>query len=314
MGQERGMVLRIEKISPNDGQGLRTVVFLKGCPLRCAWCSTPESQQSKREWFYKQAKCRRCGKCILACPQGALSISPETNTVIRDKGKCTECFLCADACAFRAIGVYGKMMTVDQVMKEIRKESVFYFCSGGGVTLSGGDVLLQADFAQAILRECREDCINTSAELDMYGSYDNVRKVMKYLNSAFVDIKIMDSGLHRKWTGVENTSILENIRKASSDFPDVPLHIRMPLIPGVNNLSNHILSIVEYCKTIPTCNCLEFLPYHRLGVASYQYLGRKYVFSDLPAVMEEEAQGYLNILKSLKLPFTMEIAGKTFGC
>ncbi|MGL6201797.1 MAG: glycyl-radical enzyme activating protein [Lachnospiraceae bacterium] len=183
----QGTVLRIERISPSDGQGLRTVVYFKGCPLRCAWCSTPESQSSQPEWFYKQAKCQQCAACIMACPQSALSFSE--SAVIRDKSKCINCFKCASACLSHAIGIYGKTMTVDQVMREIRKDTLFYFYSEGGVTLSGGDVLVQADFAREILKACQEDCISTTAELDMYGSYKNVKKVLEYLDSYFVDIK-----------------------------------------------------------------------------------------------------------------------------
>lgn len=313
MEKREGIVLRIEKISPNDGSGLRTVVFLKGCPLRCQWCSTPESQSIQPEWFYKQAKCRRCARCIEVCPQKALSVSGDGRSIFRDKEKCIGCLRCAKVCYSRAMGVYGKTMTVEQVMREIRKESLFYFFSGGGVTLSGGDILLQADFARAVLRECREESINTAAELDMYGAYENVQKVMAYLDSAFVDIKLMDPMMHKRRTGADNRSILENIRRVSRDFPDVPLHIRVPFIPAVNDSRENMMATVEFCKDLPTCVSLEFLPYHRLGAAVYQYLGRPYSLLETPAMTPEEALRRTAFLSDLDLPFTVQVSGQAMG-
>jgi pyruvate formate lyase activating enzyme len=308
---EHGTVLRIEKISPNDGHGLRTVIFLKGCPLRCAWCSTPESQSAAPEWFYKQAKCLHCARCIQACPQGALSVSADRTAVVRDKRKCVNCFQCASVCCSHAIGVYGKTMTVEQVMKEIRKESLFYFCSGGGVTLSGGDVLLQADFARAILMECREDCINTMAELDMYGPYENIQKVLAHLDSCFIDVKLMNPQQHKQWTGADNVSILDNIRRTALDFPHTPLHIRVPLIPGVNDTAENIRATAAFCETLATCHSLEFLPYHRLGTAAYQYTDRPYALGQLPPMTYPEAYEHVRVLKDRPLPFSVQIAGKT---
>ena len=143
-------ILRIEHTSISDGEGMRTVVFFKGCPLRCAWCSTPESHLRNREVYYKKERCTGCRRCMSVCPQGALSVSP-SGAMLRDHEKCTNCFACAEACLYGAMRIYGKEMTVEQVMKEIEKDQVFYFHSGGGVTLSGGDVLMQADFAEELL-------------------------------------------------------------------------------------------------------------------------------------------------------------------
>lgn len=195
---KQGTVLRIEKISPNDGQGLRTVVFLKGCPLRCAWCSTPESQSIRPELFYKQSKCLHCARCIRACPQGALSVSDDRRAVVRDRSRCTGCFHCAEVCPVHATGIYGQQMTVEQVMEEVRKESLFYFFSDGGVTLSGGDVLVQADFACEILRACKEDSLHTMAEPDMFGPYEPARRVIALLDGYYTDIKLMDPGAQNR--------------------------------------------------------------------------------------------------------------------
>lgn len=303
----QGTVLRIEKISPNDGSGLRTVVFLKGCPLRCQWCSTPESQSVKPELYYKQAKCIHCGRCITKCPQHALSVSEDRRAVVRDRNRCIQCFRCAGVCLTEATGVYGKSMTVQEVMEEIRKETLFYFFSGGGVTLSGGDVLLQAEFAAEILRNCREECIDTTAELDMFGSYDNVRMVFEYLDSVHVDVKVMDSEIHKNWTGVGNETILENIRRASEEFPDKPMCVRVPLIPEISDTEENIRCTVEFCRKLPSCRELEFLPYHRLGSATYEYLGRPYGLQELEPMSAEAAEKKLCMIDRTSLPFAVKV-------
>ena len=310
---EQGTVLRIEKISPNDGMGLRTVVFLKGCPLRCAWCSTPEGQSTKPEWYYKQAKCLHCGRCIRACPEKALSVSEDRTALIHDRAKCVECFRCADVCPTHAVGVYGKLMTVEEVMREIRKESLFYFHSGGGVTLSGGDILLQADFAAALLKECKQDCIHTMAELDLFGAYDRVAKLAPLLDACFVDVKHMDSAQHKRWTGVDNETILQNLLRLSSEFPQLPLHIRVPLIPGVNDSEENILATAEFCRRLTSCQTLEFLPYHRLGIATYQYTQRDYPMGELEALPVTDACSRVEFLCKQSWPFSIQVSGKTLS-
>lgn len=306
----QGTILRIERISPNDGMGLRTVIFFKGCPLRCAWCSTPESQNMQPEWFYKQAKCRHCTSCIQECPTGALLPSADHKSLVRNKNICINCFRCAEICSSQAIGVYGKTMCVEQIMDEIRKDRLFYFHSGGGVTLSGGDILLQADFALELLQACREECLNTAAELDMFGDYQAIKKLIPYLNSYFVDIKIMDSQQHEQWTGVSNETILRNICQASQDFPHTPMYVRVPLIPSVNDSEKNILSTAQFCRDLPSCQSLEFLPFHRLGAASYQYTDRTYAFAKQEAMTTGAALERVGFLKEYQFPFSVKIAGR----
>ncbi len=307
---EQGTVLRIEKVSPNDGPGLRTVVFLKGCPLHCQWCSTPESQHAAPEWSYKPRKCLHCAACIRACPHGALSVAADRVTLLRDRKKCVSCFACAAVCPTHAISVYGKTMTVDEVMGEIRKDSLFYFHSGGGVTLSGGDILLQADFAQAILRACQDECIHTMAELDLYGGYENVHKIFEQLDACFIDLKVMDGEIHKAVTGVDNGSILANARRVSREFPGVPLDIRVPLIPGINDDAKNLCATAAFCRELPTCRSLELLPFHRLGSAAYEYLGRAYPMGDQPAMTFEAACDAAACLQGRELPFALKISGK----
>lgn len=249
--EKTAKILRIEKISLNDGSGLRTVIFFKGCPLRCAWCSTPESQACYEEVYYQPQKCTLCGRCVEVCPNGALKLDPQAGQVLRNHTLCTNCAACVSICNRKAQGVYGRDMTLHQVMKHIHRDEVFYFHSGGGVTLSGGDILMQAEFARDVLRKCKESCIHTSAELDMFGSYEKIEMLLSDLDELYVDIKLMDAEQHKKWTGRDNQGILNNIRRAAMDCKKDSLHIRVPLIPGVNDSPKNILETVDFCKDLP---------------------------------------------------------------
>ncbi|BFL47744.1 glycyl-radical enzyme activating protein [Lactonifactor longoviformis] len=303
-------ILRIEKLSPNDGKGLRTVVFFKGCPLRCRWCSTPESQKMEQELYYRQAKCRGCGKCVSSCPQKALSLDESANRIKRDDNKCTKCLICAKVCPSNAAGVYGQVMTVEQVMKIILRDEVYYYHSGGGVTLSGGDVLCQAEFARDLLSLCKDAGIHTMAELDMYGDYSRIAMLLPYLDEFYADIKIMDGKIHKQYTGVDNHLILENIKKASKFSRPGALHIRVPLIWNINDNPENISETAEYCKALASCEELEFLPYHRLGESTYEYLGRGYTMSDLKPMTFEEAYEKVAFLKNFNIPFPVKVSGR----
>lgn len=309
-GEREGSVLRIEKISPNDGNGLRTVVFLKGCPLRCKWCSTPESQKREPQLYYQQTKCHLCGKCVSFCPEQALSMDRQEERIRRDQSKCTQCMKCVAVCNAGAHKIYGKKMTVKDVMRIIHRDEIFYYHSNGGVTLSGGDVLCQSEFAKEILEACKESGIHTMAELDMYGAYEHVERILPYLDEFFVDLKVMDPQLHKKWTGRENHSILENVRKAAENCKKDAIHIRVPLIWGMNDDRKNIEATADFCSRLKNCRELEFLPYHRLGIASYQYLGRPYELESLPAMTKEEACAKVDFLTSQDYPFEIRVSGK----
>lgn len=308
--EETGKILRIEKISLNDGQGMRTVIFFKGCPLRCAWCSTPESQCMNEEVCYQSQRCTGCGRCITACPQNALSVDEETGRIIRNRVLCTNCAACVKVCPAKAQGVYGKQMTLAQVMKQIYRDEVFYFHSGGGVTLSGGDVLLQAEFARKILQACKESGIHTAAELDLFGPYEKIQMLLPFLDVLYVDVKMMDPESHKKWTGQDNRGILENLRRVSEACGKDALHVRVPLVPGVNDSRGNLLATAEFCKSLPHCAELEFLPYHRLGQAAYTYLDRESLFRHMLSMTPEEAAEKIACLETCVLPFPVRVAGR----
>ncbi len=306
-------ILRIEHISITDGEGMRTVVFFKGCPLRCAWCSTPESHRMEPEVYYKKECCRFCGSCLVCCPQGALRFAEDRQGVIRDREKCTNCGACVEACAYHAMKVYGKRMTVSQVMREIEKDSMFHFFSGGGVTLSGGDLMLQADFARELLLACKDICMNTAAELDLYGAWENVEKVIPLLDSFYVDLKLMDSGRHQQWTGVGNESILANLRRAAEICAPGAIHIRTPVVWHITDAPENLLAVAEFCRELPNCVELEFLPYHRLGLHAYQQLGMEYSLVALPRMSYSEAWDKIAEVRNRHWPFRLKLAGEVLA-
>jgi pyruvate formate lyase activating enzyme len=276
-----GSVLRIERTSIHDGQGLRTVIFLKGCPLRCRWCSTPESQRQELERGYALDRCVSCGQCVRICPEEALQLSEEDGKVVVDSSKCRKCFVCAARCPHNAIKQYGRLMSVSETVREISKDEIFFFYSGGGVTISGGEPLSQPEFVAEVLRKCRELGINTAMETSFYAPFATIQKVLPYLNVLYVDLKHMDEKTHKQWVGHENSLILENLRQVDESDVPVDLIVRIPLVPGANDSDQNLLASAEFCQSLRKLQEIELLPYHRLGLETYRNLQRDYPLRDL---------------------------------
>ena len=248
---------------------------------------------------------------MTVCPSNALSILPGTTEITINRSLCNECLACCDVCLPRALNVYGEKMTVSQVMTLICRDEMFYFHSSGGVTLSGGDVLCYPGFAVELLTACKESNIHTMAELSMFGDSERINMLMPYLDEYYVDIKLMNSESHKKWTGVDNRSILENIRAVSQKWPKLGLRARVPLVPEANDGKTNIFETASFCRDLKNCLELEFLPYHRLGVSTYQYLDRKTPFAKTPAMTFEEAHEKVAFLSEMNLPFPVKVAGRT---
>lgn len=279
--QTKGLVFNIQKFSVHDGEGIRTLVFLKGCPLRCRWCSNPESQKREAEHAFNPMRCITaavCGYCAKSCTTGAISI--EDGLVRFDPLSCAQCFQCATVCPSGAQSVYGEQMTVGAVLDRVAEDGVFYNRSHGGITLSGGEALMQHEFALALLREARHRHIHSTIETCGCVPYEHLQEACRNLNALIYDLKCANPVLHKQYTGVDNSLIVENFQQICRDFPDLPIRARTPVIPGFNDNEDEIISIRKLIPNLPNVE-YELLPYHRMGQPKYAYLGRRYEMDDV---------------------------------
>lgn len=279
-----GTVFDIQRFSLHDGPGIRTIVFLKGCPLSCKWCSNPESQNMKPVIMYKKNECLHCGRCINACSRKAISF--ENKTFI-DRSICTGCGECANACPAGALVVKGKTMTVQQLIRELKKDATTYRRSGGGITLSGGEPLVQYEFAAELLRACKAQGWDTAIETTGAGITEAVEKIIPYVDTVLLDIKHLDTEKHKKFTGIGNEQILKNAARISQISSTV---VRVPVIPGFNYSEEEIRAITEFAKMLRGVRTIHLLPYHTFGENKYDLLGRDYALADIKPLKPEELE------------------------
>ena len=290
-----GIVLRIERCSIHDGPGLRTVIYLKGCPLSCRWCSTPESQSFKKQVGHDPRRCTGCGTCVASCPADALSIV--SGEIRRDLNRCTHCFGCAVVCPQNSHRGYGTTMSVAETVEEISKDEIFFFHSGGGVTISGGECFSQPDFTAAVLQECNRCGIDTAVETSFFSSWSSIEQSLPFLNTIYVDLKHANSDKHKDLIGAGNEIIYNNLRKLETSAFSNSLIIRIPLIPGVNDDDENLLELLAAINSLTKVAAIEILPYHRLGVSTYPLLDRKYQLETYPSPSENYLQERLSFLK-----------------
>lgn len=295
---KEGYVINIQPYSLHDGPGIRTSVFLKGCPLRCKWCSNPESQKSKPELAFNISKCigiKECSRCIDSCKYEAIKISTN-NEIGIERDLCKECHNCLSSCPSNALSSYGNLISVCEVLKVVERENVFYERSGGGMTLSGGEPLFQADFAIELLAEAKKRRIDTAMETCGYTEWGNLERACKFLNTIIFDIKCIDEDKHKKFTKVSNKNILSNFIKLCDKFPGLPKLVRTPIIPGFNDNEEDILEIVNFIKEKSNVK-YELLTYHRLGQPKYSYLGREYPMEK--SILDDEKISYLKSIAKI---------------
>lgn len=292
-----GRVLRIERSSNKDGFGLRTVVFFKGCPLRCEWCSTPESQNFRYETGVLRSRCTLCGRCAEVCPQKIIALDSGIGITV-DNSSCTGCGVCVDACKWDALRTYGVDMTSDEVIEEVTKDDIF-FHHGGGLTLSGGEVLFQPEFAVDILKKSYELGIDNTIETCAYAPWRVVASMLNYLPTIFIDLKIMDEAKHKRYTGMGNRLILENIIKIDNT-DKTKITIRVPFIPSVNDDIGNFENLADFCSNLRNLRTIEILPYHRLGSETYRNLGGNVPFPELLPPLKSEIIEKIKPLYRLK--------------
>lgn len=292
-GELKGILFNIQRFSLHDGPGIRTVIFFKGCPLKCQWCCNPESIDVSPQIIYNPDRCMKDGRCIKACSSGARSERGYS------AGNCTLCGACVDACPSGALELIGKYVSIRDVIEEVEKDRLFYESSGGGVTLSGGDPVFQKEFAVCLLSELKRLDIHTAVETSGYTPWPVIEEIIDAVDLLLYDLKHMDPEKHRRFTGVSNELVLENALKASFKIwsmqgSDKRIIFRIPLIGGVNSDKKNIESVGAFALKAKVDE-VHLLPYHRLGESKYRKLGKEYSFQAFTPGNEmiEEIMGIL---------------------
>jgi pyruvate formate lyase activating enzyme len=276
LAMTKGIVFNIQRYSLHDGPGIRTLVFLKGCPLRCLWCCNPESQRLQPEVEFFAAKCRGCGRCATACPAGAIDLAAPERI---HRSRCDGCGRCVDACPAGALKLDGQEMTVEQVMAEVCKDAAYYRRSGGGLTLSGGEPLLQPEFAAGILRAAYNANLDTALETSGFASWETLEPVLPYTQLVLFDLKHADDAEHRRLAGVPLAPILENARRLAQRRH--PMIIRVPLVPGLNTSEATLRAMANLVAELRPL-AVHLMPFHQLGRDKYRRLGMDYGLAEMP--------------------------------
>ncbi len=268
---QTSLIFDIKRYAINDGPGIRIVIFMKGCNLNCAWCHNPESISTETERMYAPAKCIMCGTCVMACPEKAITLT--SDGIITDTERCNMTGRCAEVCPTKAIELSGKPMSVAEIMNEIEKERVFFDQSGGGVTFSGGEPLLQSRFLIELLDECGKRGIHTAIDTAGLANTEIILEVAKRTDLFLYDLKILDSEKHRKWVGVPNEKILENLKILAGTGANII--IRIPLVGGVNDDAENMEATARFVSELSgEKKEVNLLPYHKIAQTKYQKLGR----------------------------------------
>ncbi len=292
-----GIVFNIQRYSIDDGPGVRSTVFMKGCPLTCLWCSNPESQCGLPEVTYRYTSCKHCGTCVKVCSVGAVILS--NDGVHIDRKKCTVCGECVRNCLPEALQISGKKMTLDEVWKVVKKDADYYEASGGGVTASGGEILSQPDFVAALFKRCREAGYHTCADTSGFGDPAALQKILEYADLVYFDLKHMDPEEHKRYIGQSNELILKNLELVAKK--GVPVVIRVPLIPGYNNSDENLRALAAKVAVIAKDAVVNLLPYHRYGANKYRMLDMTYQLETVPELTQDELIHAKEVIESYGL-------------
>jgi pyruvate formate lyase activating enzyme len=295
--EHSGMIFDVRRFSIHDGPGIRTTVFFKGCPLSCWWCHNPESQRLQKEIMIRTNRCIHCGKCYAACPQGAIFQRGEDFQT--NLGLCVQCGTCVPTCPADAREIVGRQVSVDQLMAEIKRDLPFFEESGGGVTISGGEPLMQPRFLMELLKSCQREEIHIALDTSGYAPWTVLKKLVGYVDLFLYDIKIIDDQDHRKYTGVSNELILSNLERLAKNGASIIL--RVPVIPGINDTERNLNKIARLAQSLPGVQEVDLLPYHRAAEGKYSRLNRDYQLDGIEPASEERVNGLVKQIKACGL-------------
>lgn len=290
----KGLVFNIQRFSVNDGPGIRTTVFLKGCPMRCPWCHNPESISPDKQLVLRSERCLRCGDCYAMCKNHA--IRKEDGEYVTQRAVCKECGECVEMCMSEAREIVGREMATEEVVGEIEKDRIFFEQSGGGASFSGGEPFLQHEFLFSLLKACKEKGIHTVVDTAGYTSSDVLQRISGFVDLFLYDIKTMDDQQHRDFTGVSNRLILENLQHLAEWGRRVI--VRIPIIPGINADSESIRRIGSFVGALGNVEEIHLLPYHQTGIEKYRRLGMDYRMNGTPVPTQDELQRVVGELRS----------------
>jgi pyruvate formate lyase activating enzyme len=307
MIERKAVIFNIQKYNMYDGPGVRTLVFFKGCPLRCKWCSNPEGQKQKPQVLFKKDLCVNCGACVSVCPVGVHKISPETGLHEIDYSvDCIGCRKCENACTESALSVVGETKTISELMAIIEEDMPFYEVSGGGLTLGGGEVLMQPEAAAALFMACKQRGINTAIETCGYAKAEALLKVAEFTDLFLFDMKHMNSERHHELTGVRNETILCNLETLLNNRFNVK--VRMPLLKNVNDSEEEISQLIDFLtpfRDYRNFKGIDLLPYHKLGVNKYNQLGMIYPIEGDPSLSDEDLERIEGWIKKYNFPVSV---------
>lgn len=292
MASKTGVVFNVQRFSIHDGPGIRTTVFFKGCSLDCPWCSNPESKRREPEFFLNDLKCVLCGNCAKVCGEGAIAADEKSRVV--DRARCSLCLDCADACLTGAITRVGKECGIDEIMREVMSDELFYKNSGGGVTLSGGEPLAQCEFALELLKECKAKGLHTALDTCGFAKWDAIEEILEFTDLVLYDIKHVDSEKHREACGVGTELIVENAKKITGMKE---MWVRVPVIPGFSSKREDVAAILDFVRSLNP-EKLSLLPYHNTGRHKYERLGIPYALADIGPMSDDEVLEIADVERS----------------